>query len=122
MEGISPIKMGVTTSKPVEVRDVRAHVLADHARLRTVIGQVDRLALAVACDDFERLGALRERAGALYRMLVEHIDHEDAFLAPIIRQIDAWGPVRFEQMQKDHADQRKALELAVCELELEGAS
>ena len=53
-------------------------------------------------------------------MLTEHIDHEDAVVAPIIEGIDAWGPVRLEQMQRDHADQRMALKQAVYELDIEG--
>jgi hypothetical protein len=102
------------------VGDVRARVLAEHARLRSVIGDVDRLATAVSAGELRCLEPLRERAARLYRMLAEHIDHEDAVLAPIIRKIDAWGPVRFEQMQVDHAGQRMALKQAIEDLELEG--
>jgi iron-sulfur cluster repair protein YtfE (RIC family) len=102
------------------IADVRARVLAEHARLRAVIAEVDRLAIAVAAGEMHRLTALRERAGRLYRMLTEHIDHEDAVVAPIIQGIDAWGPVRLEQMERDHANQRMALKQAVYELDIEG--
>ena len=98
---------------------VRARVVAEHARLRTLIAEVEQLANAVGegADDVE---LLRERAGTLYRMLTEHVDHEDAVVAPIIERIDAWGPVRLEQMQHDHAGQRMTLKQAVHDLDIQG--
>jgi hypothetical protein len=102
------------------VGDVRARVLAEHDRLRPLIAEVDRLATAVAAGDVERLKPLRERAGILYRALMDHIDHEEAVLAPIIRQIDLWGEIRVAQLQHDHAGQRMALKQAVHDLEVEG--
>jgi len=107
-------KTGATVGK------VRERVLADHAKLRTLIAEVDRLALAVAAEELKHTAALRTLAEQLFRMLGEHIDHEDAVLAPIIRRIDAWGPVRHEQMQRDHASQRAALAQAICDLETGG--
>jgi len=100
--------------------DVRARVLADHVKLRNVIAEVDRLAYAVSAEEVKHVAALRERAEDLYRMLAEHIDHEDAVLAPIIRKIDAWGPVRHDQMRNDHANQRAALAQAIRDLETGG--
>jgi iron-sulfur cluster repair protein YtfE (RIC family) len=111
-----------STSSGSRVGDVRAGVLAEHARLRTVIIEIDRLASAVSAGEADRLDALRERAGRLYRMLAEHIDHEDAVIGPIIARVDAWGPVRLEQMQHEHAGQRMALKQAVHDLEIEGRS
>jgi hypothetical protein len=102
------------------VGEVRARVLADHAKLRTAIAEVDRLAYAVSAEEVRHINALREQAENLYRMLAAHIDHEDAVLAPIIRQIDAWGPVRHEQMRNDHANQRAALAQAIRDLETGG--
>jgi len=102
------------------VGDVRARVLADHVKLRNVIAEVDRLAYAVSAEEVKHVAALRERAEGLYRMLAEHIDHEDAVLAPIIRKIDAWGPVRHDQMRNDHANQRAALAQAIRDLETGG--
>lgn len=110
------------TKTGMAVGEVRTRVLADHARLRTAIAEVDRLALAVAANELKHIDALRTQAEQLYRMLAQHIDHEDAVLAPIIRRIDAWGPVRLEQMQTDHANQRATLEQAIRELETGGAS
>jgi iron-sulfur cluster repair protein YtfE (RIC family) len=100
--------------------DVRARILVEHARLRSVIAEVDRLACAVAAGELERLESLRERAERLYRMLEQHIDHEDAVMAPVIACIDAWGPIRLEQMQHDHAGQRMLLKQALYDLGVEG--
>ncbi len=102
------------------LEDVRTRVLVEHARLRAVITDVDRLAAAVAAGESHRLEDLRERAARLYRMLELHIDHEDEVVAPILARIDAWGPIRFEQMQHDHAGQRILLKQALLELGMEG--
>jgi iron-sulfur cluster repair protein YtfE (RIC family) len=100
--------------------EIRTRVLVEHARLRSVIADVDRLACAVAAGETHRLESLRERAERLYRMLEQHIDHEDAIVAPVIARIDAWGPVRLEQMQHDHAGQRMLLKQALFDLGVEG--
>jgi len=108
-----------TTAKTA-IGDVRARVLAEHARIRIVVDDVDRLATAVSAGDFAKIELLRERAERLYRMLTNHIDHEESVLAPIIESIDAWGPVRLEQMLHDHAGQRMALKQAAYDLGVEG--
>src|SRR6266511_3273921 len=92
----------VSTPPETRITDVRERVLAEHTKLRVVITEVDKLASAVAAGETNRLETLRERAAKLYRMLTEHIEHEKTVLAPIIERIDAWGPVRLEQMQHDH--------------------
>jgi iron-sulfur cluster repair protein YtfE (RIC family) len=108
------------TRTGMAVGEVRARVLADHAKLRAAIAEVDRLALAVAAEELKHIDALRTQAENLYRMLQKHIDHEDAVLAPIIRRIDAWGPVRHEQMKSDHANQRATLAQAIRDLDSGG--
>jgi hypothetical protein len=80
------------------------------------------LAIAVAAGDLGKVDILRERAELLYRMLTEHIDLEERALAPIVERIDAWGPVRLEQMLYDHAGQRMALKQAVHDLGIDGRS
>ncbi len=110
------------TKRGSPVGEVRSRVLAEHAKLRTIITEVDRLALAVAADELKHIDALRTQAERLYRALAEHIDHEDAILGPILRRIDAWGAVRQEQMLSDHANQRATLAQAISDLDTGGAS
>ena len=90
--------------------------------MRAAITDVDKLATAVAAGELGRVEALRERAERLYRMLAEHIDQEEMPIAPIIERIDAWGPVRLEQLRHDHAEQRMALKQAAYDLGVEGRS
>jgi len=120
MEQMTCIAPGPQTHR-ASVGDVRARVLAEHARLRALIADVDRLATAVSAGDVRCLEPLREKAARLYRILGDHIDHEEAVLVPIIRTIDAWGTVRVEQLLEEHAGQRMALKEAIEELELEGS-
>ena len=99
---------------------LRSRVLAEHARLKTVIARVDQLATTVAAGDVARLPELRQQAKSLYRMLSEHIDHEEIVLVPVLERIDAWGPVRVEQLKHDHTGQREALEQAASDLDVDG--
>jgi hypothetical protein len=114
--------METAAASGATIGNVRARVLAEHARIRSVIADVDKLAAAVAADDLGKVEALRERAERLYRILAEHIDREELALAPIIERIDAWGPARLEQLRHDHAGQRMALKQAAYDLAVEGRS
>jgi iron-sulfur cluster repair protein YtfE (RIC family) len=119
---MEPTSGDAKESRASPVGDVRARVLAEHSRLRIIIAEVDRYAIAVAAGEEQLVEKLRQEAEKLYHLLTKHIDHEDAVLAPLIRRIDAWGIVRFEQMQRDHEGQREALARAVRDLETQGRS
>lgn len=119
---MKPASSSAKDVRAFEVGDVRTRVLAEHERLRSVIAEVDKCATMVAAgdEDEDLVERLRGSAERLYHLMETHIDHEDAALAPLIRRIDAWGPVRFEQMQRDHMQQREALALAVRDLAIKG--
>lgn len=87
---------------------VRARVLAEHAVLRDLIAVV-RAAMARADEGSGTIEALRWEAGCLLASLTRHLDLEDALLAPILREIDAWGPVRAARLAADHAAQRRTI-------------
>jgi iron-sulfur cluster repair protein YtfE (RIC family) len=119
---MEPITIREPSSSPPTkaIEEVRTRILAEHARLRAVINDVDRLAIAVAAGETQRVEALREHAERLYRMLEQHIDHEEAVVVPILACIDAWGSVRVEQLQHEHAGQRMLLKQAIFDLGVEG--
>jgi iron-sulfur cluster repair protein YtfE (RIC family) len=52
---------------------------------------------------------LLEPFEALYRDLRDHLDFEDALLAPALREADAWGGIRADQLERHHREQRQAL-------------
>jgi hypothetical protein len=91
--------------------------MQDHARIRSFIREVDRVAIAVAAGEVHRVPRLRDLAAQLYRIVAEHVGHEEMAILPFLRQIDAWGPVRCEQLKTDHAAQLDTLRRATEDLD-----
>jgi hypothetical protein len=98
----------------------RMRIMEDHARLRAVIRDVDRVAIAVAAGELHKVPLLRVRAGDLYRVVAEHVGHEEVVLIPILQKIDAWGGVRCDQLKADHRGQLEMLERASADLNFDG--
>ena len=89
--------------------EAHAAIVSAHARLRTQIAEIDPLLRR----ELERPGTaareLRRKVKQLAEALHAHIDAEEKMLAPILQDIDAWGPARVERMLEDHDAQRRAI-------------
>jgi hypothetical protein len=89
--------------RPSEVRDLVAH---DHLQIRILACEVD-----IACrrvldgEEVDVAGPVLKIA----RVLWGHLALEDRILAPVLREIDGWGPVRADGMLAEHARQREEL-------------
>jgi iron-sulfur cluster repair protein YtfE (RIC family) len=91
--------------KPSEIRDC---VLAEHEDLRKELSKLEVLAECVLRhQDAEQ--ALRALLLALSATLEKHLAMEEELLLPAIAEVDAWGPVRAEQMAEDHQAQRATI-------------
>ncbi|MFT3925184.1 MAG: CBS domain-containing protein [Myxococcales bacterium] len=96
----------------------------EHTNIRTLLDRADDHAQEVlsgnASDqrDVERgVHALRDAARQLYTCLSAHIELENRVLAPALKQTDAWGPMRADGLLSCHAEQKRALEGALMELD-----
>jgi CBS domain-containing protein len=89
--------------------EVRARILSEHEVLRTIYAQTETSACSVLDGDAEAGAALREQCNELYRTLLRHIELENAILAPALHDADAFGPVRAQELLREHARQREAL-------------
>jgi hypothetical protein len=93
---------------------VRRQILDEHERLRD---QLDTLHTAVSAlfgdgevlGDGEQLANLAAIARRVFMSLVLHTKLEDAIVAPALRDIDAWGPIRANTLLEHHAQQRGQL-------------
>lgn len=89
----------------------RAHVAAEHARVRTLVGELVQDALQTGRKVGHR--RLRERLAVL-RGAIEHAaDVEERELVPLISTADAWGIARVDRIRERH----KRLLQAVREFE-----
>jgi hypothetical protein len=97
--------MGRTPVKPSEIRN---RILRQHIALRARLDELGRAAARLT----DGSGSLREVAGlclVLHGEICDHLEIEDEVLAPALRQIDSWGPVRAESLLGHHQMQRKDL-------------
>lgn len=91
--------------------EVRARVLADHEMLRARLADLDALAFAVERPQPDRtqVAKLRADSEAFLSRLAKHMDWEEAYLLPELREADSWGPQRVERFLDDHREQRELL-------------
>lgn len=88
---------------------VRDRILADHDVLRRMIAAVDQVAGLIEDGEGELADSLRVLLVALFRKLKAHMHYEDEELAPILRDVDAFGDVRAEAFAREHEDQREQM-------------
>lgn len=97
--------------------EVRARVLADHERLRQGLAEVEHLAEEVIGSGQGLIGNLRQAAIDLLESLAAHMSWEDLYLAPALKDADAWGPERLARLEAEHRQQREELQELLAALE-----
>lgn len=107
-------------SQPPKPSDVRARILAEHTVLRTLYGTTEAYARAVLEDEDDAAGPLREHCRELCNTLLRHIELENAVLAPALHDIDAFGPVRAQQLLAEHERQCSALTTMLISIDERG--
>lgn len=98
----SPIQWKDEELAPSEVRQ---RILDEHREIREHLRGIDQLARQVMSGDASRV-RLARKMRELHAFLMHHLDLEDAILAPALRDTDAFGPVRAEQLVIHHHEQR----------------
>jgi iron-sulfur cluster repair protein YtfE (RIC family) len=93
--------------KPTEVR---ARVLEQHAALREALSGIEGVASAGLAGEARFGSELRARVNRLVEQVEAHLSMEEEVLLPVLREIDAWGPVRAERLIEEHEAQRAGLE------------
>lgn len=89
--------------------EVRIRVLHDHEALRERLDELEDLVRDVERGNGERALSLRMHAVELLRALENHMQWEDCYLVPVLRESDAWGPERVKRFDADHREQREVL-------------
>ena len=93
----------------MERSEVRARVLAEHAKLREMLANVNLLVEQSergSSQDSDNLFGLAQK---IRELLEEHMATEERWLVPSLLQTD-WGEIRANRILEDHAKQRIALE------------
>jgi Hemerythrin HHE cation binding domain len=100
----------VSDDMPAFPSDLHAMLSEQHARIRGLLDDLDRLALGpvVASEHGVAVG-LAALLSRLARIVAAHNASEEAALRPLLAQTDAWGPERVEAMIADHVAEHAAL-------------
>lgn len=111
--------MRVAVAPPAAIvpSEVRARIRDEHDVLRRLLDECGRLAAKVLDGDKDAQPELCERGRELYRMLIRHIDLEDAILAPALRAAGAKGAQLAQKLEEEHRDQRYRLRIGLASLE-----
>jgi hypothetical protein len=92
--------------------EIRDELLSQHANLRQIIDELHRSAgvgVPVAGTD----GEVAAHVVRLARALREHNRREETLLRGVLGSVDAWGPVREEIMNEEHAAEHEELGAAL---------
>jgi hypothetical protein len=98
---------------------VRQRILDEHARLRPQLVRLQELASWLR-EAPAPLLAVKRVAQRLLGELEAHTRLEDAVLAPVLRDVDAWGPIRESELLTHHIEQRDHLHEILAGLDASG--
>jgi hypothetical protein len=88
---------------------VRSRILSDHENLRRDLERIEALVAEIRVERMP-VASLRVDVQALVAWLHAHMHWEEAYLLPALRDADAWGAERADQLTRDHREQRELLE------------
>jgi iron-sulfur cluster repair protein YtfE (RIC family) len=95
-------------SSMIEALEVRRRISTDLAVLRSLTRALVQVARAAEQDERQR-PLICDVLAQLCSEVNRHFAYEEEFVVPLLRDTDAWGPVRVEQLCKEHDEQRSVL-------------
>jgi hemerythrin-like domain-containing protein len=90
--------------------EVRRLILDEHGQLRRELRDVLETLEDVEQDRPGSPEQLFRQWRAFAERFLEHLEHEEAVLRPVLEHIDAWSEVRIERLDDDHFHQRERVD------------
>jgi hypothetical protein len=97
-------------------REIRRRILADHAFLQGMLGELDHRAFCVLEGRDEHGSALRSCGLSFHAKFAEHLAFEDRFLEPALRAAGLAGIEHARRLTEDHREQRELLDYILAGL------
>jgi iron-sulfur cluster repair protein YtfE (RIC family) len=88
---------------------VRARILQDHGELCAKLETLQRLASEADGGSNAAVAPAAELTRSLFDELADHLDVEEQLLLPVLREVDAWGELRADELVKHHENQWREL-------------
>jgi hypothetical protein len=102
--------------EPILPSVIRAQLLEDHECIRALLAQIEIAAEKLEAGLPFAPARFADALGRLRRALDAHNTVEERYLFGLLAQVDAWGPIRRDQMLNEHVEEHldllDALELA----------
>jgi hemerythrin-like domain-containing protein len=93
----------------VKGMEIRERIHSDHAMLRAMLDEIEEFSERFEQGDEAVGDALRERGTALYACFIQHLDLEDAILAPALRTAGPDGERIAARLAHEHHEQRELI-------------
>jgi hypothetical protein len=84
---------------------IRGIILTEHVGLRLDLEELDAL-LEPGSNGAAAYDRARALLAELLHSFLEHLEHEERILRPILATVDAWGAARVDAMDLEHTQQR----------------
>lgn len=88
---------------------VRARILRDHGALRAKLEQLQHFALEAKGGNSGAAERAVELTRSLFEELADHLDIDEQVLVPMLREADAWGELRADELVRHHETQWQEL-------------
>jgi iron-sulfur cluster repair protein YtfE (RIC family) len=89
---------------------VRTCMLEQHRALAEKLDHVQQAAAALAAAGHASVERAIALGHELCREIAEHIEIEDRLLVPALRDVDAWGEIRAQQLSQKHGQTQQELQ------------
>ena len=97
---------------------VRKIILDEHFIIRRIFAELDTLVQTAETDlAGTPISALLDKISEFTGFFLKHIALEERILRPALKNIDAWGDVRVDQMDQEHQEQRAEIAALSARLE-----
>lgn len=91
------------------LEEARAQLLAQHRALRDQLQKLSGLIEQVSKGRLSLVSDMRARAREFAINLMDHLEHEERVLEPLLHRGKAGGPERLERLKHEHLHQRHLL-------------
>jgi hypothetical protein len=96
---------------------VRRNVLEQHAAMRQVFRQVLDVTTLTLQGDAAAAAQLTHLVRDFRSRFRAHLAYEERYLAPVLAEVDIWGPQRVSGLLNEHAEQRAELDALIAGME-----
>jgi iron-sulfur cluster repair protein YtfE (RIC family) len=106
--------IGREVDRDATAAGVRHNVLQQHAAMREVFHELLDATTRTLQGDPASAGELAGLVRDFRSRFRAHLAYEERYLAPVLAEVDIWGPQRVTDLLNEHAEQRSELDALIA--------